>query len=167
MKGFLLIIVLFIGALGMFSNPCIADVPFKRSGWKTDQQVDDLTEEIKSYSAGLQYFSNPLKHYSLLITCDFPEKEVSVTILTAETVQTVQRTTVKAEDVTVEYRFNQEPVLTEVWKKIWMVGTGAKIRTYQTHNPLGFAHELLRVMDGDKTQFRFREREILKQTSTF
>lgn len=168
MKGFLLIIVLFIGALGMFSNPCIADETFKRMGWITDQDVDDLTDEIKAYRAILPYRkkSNHLNNYMLFITCYFPKKEIDVMISVTTTVQTP---TFKfyIEDVTVEYRFNQEPVLTEVWAKNRAIGDGLEVRMYRSHNSLGFAHELLRVMDGDKTQFRFREREILKQTLHF
>ena len=59
----------------------------------------------------------------------------------------------RSENVTVEYRFNQESVLKEVWK----IGRSSKVFTFQPLHPVSFAHELLRVMEGDKAQFRFRE----------
>ena len=68
----------------------------------------------------------------------------------------------KKKDINVEYRFNQGPIFKEVWKKLsWGTDDWRTVGGFFfiSLHPMGFAHELLRVVEGDQTQFRFREVE--------
>lgn len=144
----------------IFFSQCIgADNEYIRKGWETEKTVDDLTDEIKSYQADLVYYKfQPTSFYRLSISCKINKKELDVTIggvskTSLDLVPIVGSGSRIKDEVTVEYRFNQESVLKEVWEKEKL----ANIFYFQSLNPVGFAQELLRVMEGDKTQLRFRE----------
>ena len=141
------------------SSQCISsDDEYKRMGWTANKHIDDLTDEITSYNVRLDYHkSEPLTFYDLSVECDMQEKELDVTIFGGSAqsrwLMSIAGVGSRSENVTVEYRFNQESVLKEVWEK---TKTGG-VFTFKPLHPVSFAHELLRVMEGDKAQFRFRE----------
>ena len=164
------------------SSQCIsADNGYRREGWKIDKKVDDLTEETKSITARLSYsyyrYDTVIaKSHQLSITCYTEDKELQVMIgggmkisdgdgirawfLLGSDLRMLSGMAKHKQfrkDITAEYRFNQEPVLKEVWGKIQDLDFLPDVFIFSSLHPVGFAHELLRVMEGDKAQFRFRE----------
>ena len=105
------------------SSQCVsADDEYKRMGWTANKHIDDLTDEITSYTVRLDYHkSEPLTFYDLSVKCDIQEKELDVTIFGGSAqsrwLMSIAGVGSRSGDVTVEYRFNQESVLKEVWKK--------------------------------------------------
>ena len=140
------------------SGWCIGADEYIRTGWEVDKKVDDLTDEIISYTAYLEYNSNkllPVRYYGLSIGCNMEKTELIVSIKGgAEDLSwlkpIVGGNSRMLEDVPVEYRFNREPVLKEVWKIIQM----GNVFIFESLYPIDFARKLLRVMEGE---FRFRE----------
>ena len=124
------------------SSQCIsADNGYRREGWKIDKKVDDLTEETKSITARLSYsyyrYDTVIaKSHQLSITCYTEDKELQVMIgggmkisdgdgirawfllgSDLRMLSGMARHKQFRKDITAEYRFNQEPVLKEVWGK--------------------------------------------------
>ena len=161
----------------IFSSQCASE-GWKREGWKTDKSVDELTDETIRYWTDLNYiYADSIGFnggYSLYISCNTKRKELQVKIeawmkpaanllfLTGyeDFMRGIEGTNKK--DINVEYRFDQEPVFKEVWKKnSWGTDDWKTVGgfIFLSLHPMGFAHELLRVLEGDQTQFRFREEE--------
>lgn len=140
-----------------FTQCISADDEYKRKGWEIDTEVDDLTDEITSYRVRLEYSKlRPVKFYYLSIVCDMNTKKLNVSIgggsdLSSWVTPIAGSGLRMSEDVTAEYRFNQESVLKEVWK----ISKAGPVFAFESLNPVGFAHELLWIMEGEKTQFRF------------
>ena len=170
------------------SSQCIsADNGYRREGWKINKKVDDLTDETKSITARLSYYryDNVIaKSHELSITCYTEDKELQVMIgggmkisdgngirtwfslgTDLRILSEMARHKQFRKDITAEYRFNQEPALKDVWRKIQDLDFLPDVFIFSSLHPVGFAHELLRVIVGGKAQFRFRE--IEQQTLHF
>ena len=138
---------------------------WKREGWEIHKRVDDLTDELIVYQAWMTYSNYPngrslLKKgglHRLIVRCDMETQDLAVWIFSLTTTgDLLRRSSEIKEEVTLEYRFNQESVLKEVWKKEAFFGP-INSTALKSLNPKGFVHDLLRVMEGDKARFRFRE----------
>ena len=135
--------------LVVVSSVCIAAEEYKRIGWlKNATEVFLKYEKTKSkdYEDFYQLTFRCKKDDTLeveIIKERFHKESKSIWTQIPGTVM-------------VEYQFNQNPVLKEVWSYSKKTRNSSNSWSFVSPNPEDFAHKLLRVIEGEKTQFRFR-----------
>ena len=101
---------------------------WKREDWETYKRVDDLTDELIFYQAWMTYSDSLSNLHRLIVRCDMETQDLAVWIFSLTGTGRFQGQEKREEEVTLEYRFNQESALKEVWKKKLLTGSTTLLR---------------------------------------
>ena len=137
--------------LVIISSVCIDAEEYKRREWSKNATEVFLKYE-KMESKDYKDF------YQLTFRCkkdDTLEVEITKERSHKEWNSTFRPTPILG-TVMVEYQFNQNLVLKEEWSYKKATWNSSNIWSFVSPKPEDFAYELLQVMEGEKTQFRFR-----------
>ncbi len=144
--------------LVIISSVCITAEEYKRIGWVKKGDAEVFLKYEKTESKDYEDF------YQLTLKCGEDGKLETMITIGRSPKEWITKNARQGE-VRVEYQFNRNSVLEDVWryleesrnKATITVASHPNFWTFYPPNPRDFAHKLLRVMEGEKTQFRFRE----------